>query len=171
MTSQNSDQSGSRRETTAMLGRLVERRLTSRHYYWASEVSFDKGTPQERRIDYVGFKPYTPNYAVEPTSVEKGIFVCYEVKSCMPDFTSGNGLTFYGDRNYLVCPLSLYEQLKEQEIMLDAVNAVLCPSRSGLSLIPHPAFGYDPQKQSYRRRVASEMLWQIVQANHERGQS
>ena len=55
--------------------------------------------------------------------------------------------------------------------MLEAVNAVLCPSRSGLSLIPHPAFGYDPQKQSYRRRVASEMLWQIVQANHERGQS
>ncbi|WLT10239.1 hypothetical protein [Bifidobacterium asteroides] len=55
--------------------------------------------------------------------------------------------------------------------MLDAVNAVLCPSRSGLSLIPRPAMGYSPERQSYRRRVASEMLWQIVQANHEREQA
>ena len=160
-----------RGETTAMLSRLVERRLTSRHYYWASEVSFDKGTPQERRIDYVGFKPYTPNYAVEPASVELGTFVCYEVKSCMADFKSGNGLTFYGDYNYLVCTSELYKKLKEQKIMLDAVNAVLCPGRSGSSLIQHPAMGYSPEKQSYRRRVASEMLWQIVQANHEREQS
>ena len=59
-----------RAETTAMLSALVEKRLDSRTSYWAREVSFDRGTPNWRRIDYVGFKPYTPNYAVEPISVE-----------------------------------------------------------------------------------------------------
>lgn len=89
-----------RAETTAMLSALVEKRLDSRTSYWAREVSFDRGTPNWRRIDYVGFKPYTPNYAVEPISVELGIFSCYEVKSCLADFESGNGLTFYGDENF-----------------------------------------------------------------------
>ena len=59
----------SRSETTAMLSELVEKRLESHTSYWAREVSFDRGTPMWRRIDYVGFKPFTPNYAVEPVSV------------------------------------------------------------------------------------------------------
>lgn len=79
----------SRNDITMMLSSLVEKRLNNRVAYWASEVSFDKGTPAWRRIDYVGFKPYTPNYAVEPTSVELGRFECYEIKSCMADFESG----------------------------------------------------------------------------------
>ena len=62
----------SRNDTTMMLSSLVEKRLNNRVAYWASEVSFDKGTQNWRRIDYVGFKPYTPNYAVEPVSVELG---------------------------------------------------------------------------------------------------
>lgn len=33
-----------RTETTAMLSKLVEKRLNNRVAYWASEVSFDKGT-------------------------------------------------------------------------------------------------------------------------------
>ena len=69
----------SRSETTAMLSELVEKRLESHTSYWAREVSFDRGTPMWRRIDYVGFKPFTPNYAVEPVSVELGVFSCYEV--------------------------------------------------------------------------------------------
>lgn len=43
-----------RAETTAMLSALVEKRLDSRTSYWAREVSFDRGTPNWRRIDYVG---------------------------------------------------------------------------------------------------------------------
>lgn len=43
-----------RTETTAMLSALVEKRLDSRTSYWAREVSFDRGTPNWRRIDYVG---------------------------------------------------------------------------------------------------------------------
>ena len=65
-----------------------------------SKVNRVETTTNWRRIDYVGFKPYTPNYAVEPVSVELGIFSCYEVKSCLADFESGNGLTFYGGREF-----------------------------------------------------------------------
>ena len=87
----------SRTETTAMLSKLVEKRLKNRVSYWASEVNFDLGTPRNRRIDYIGFKPFTPGYVLEPSSVELGTFSCYEIKSCMSDFKSGHGLTFYGD--------------------------------------------------------------------------
>lgn len=44
----------SRAETTAMLSKLVEKRLKNRVSYWASEVNFDLGTPRNRRIDYIG---------------------------------------------------------------------------------------------------------------------
>ena len=87
----------SRAETTAMLSKLVEKRLKNQTAFWASEVNFDRNTPDERRVDYVGFKPWNINGEPVPASVEKGCFEFYEVKSCMADFTSGNGLTFYGD--------------------------------------------------------------------------
>ena len=45
----------SRAETTAMLSKLVEKRLRNQTAFWASEVNFDRGTPDERRVDYVGF--------------------------------------------------------------------------------------------------------------------
>ena len=43
----------SRAETTAMLSELVEKRLKNQTAFWASEVNFDRGTPDERRVDYV----------------------------------------------------------------------------------------------------------------------
>jgi hypothetical protein len=46
----------SRAETTAMLSKLVEKRLRNQTAFWASEVNFDRNTPDERRVDYVGFK-------------------------------------------------------------------------------------------------------------------
>ena len=97
----------SRAETTAMLSKLVEKRLKNQTAFWASEVNFDRNTPDERRVDYVGFKPWNINGEPVPASVEKGCFEFYEVKSCMADFTSGNGLTFYGDSNFLVCTKEL----------------------------------------------------------------
>lgn len=100
----------SRAETTAMLSKLVEKRLKNQTAFWASEVNFDRNTPDERRVDYVGFKPWNVNGEPVPASVEKGCFGFYEVKSCMADFTSGNGLTFYGDQNYLVCTKELCDE-------------------------------------------------------------
>ena len=51
----------SRAETTAMLSKLVEKRLKNQTAFWASEVNFDRNTPDERRVDYVGFKPWNIN--------------------------------------------------------------------------------------------------------------
>lgn len=38
------------------------------------------------------------------SGIEKGIFTCYEVKSCRADFESKNGHNFYGEKNYYVMP-------------------------------------------------------------------
>lgn len=58
----------SRTETTAMLSELVEKRLKNRVSFWASEVNFDLGTSKNRRIDFMGFKPFTPGYVLMPAS-------------------------------------------------------------------------------------------------------
>ena len=157
-----------RSDITDMLSGLVEKRLRSRRMFWAPEVSFDKGGPDERRIDYVGFKPFTPNYRVEPASVELGRFECYEVKSCMADFDSGHGLTFYGDENYLVTTREFAEELRLKMLTPRDIDAVLVPNqtRTALLALGGESHGYSYGSQSYRRRVASEMLWQIMQARH-----
>ena len=147
---------------TKQLSGLIEKRLNSRRMFWSSEVDFDKNLVGNRRIDYVGFKPFTPNLTVEPVSVELGTFACYEVKSCLADFESGHGLTFYGDENYLVCPVELAEELQAKRLIPRNINAVLCPDRSGSRLLTKFEFNTD---QSYRRRSAAEMLWAIVQAH------
>ena len=51
----------SRAETTAMLSELVEKRLKNQTAFWASEVNFDRNTPDGRRVDYVGFQPWNVN--------------------------------------------------------------------------------------------------------------
>lgn len=112
-----------------MLSSLVEKRLNNRVAYWASEVSFDRATPNERRIDYMGFKPFTPGDVTMPASVELGEFSCYEIKSCMEDFTSGHGLTFYGDVNYLVTTRELAEQLRVTYRLPRNINQVLTTSK------------------------------------------
>lgn len=153
-----------RRETTKLLSALVEKRLRSRGMFWAPEVNFDKNTPRNRRVDFVGFKPFTPNYVVEPASVELGRFEFYEVKSCMADFKSGNGLTFYGDLNYLVTTREFADELNQKMLLPAGTNGVLVPNKPGTALTEaFKGFGED---QSYRRRLASEMLWQIVQSRH-----
>lgn len=119
----------SRAETTAMLSKLVEKRLKNRVSFWASEVNFDLGTSKNRRIDFMGFKPFTPGYVLMPASVELGEFSCYEVKSCMADFKSGHGLTFYGDVNYLVTTRELAEELRVNYLLPHNINQVLTPSK------------------------------------------
>lgn len=156
----------SRAETTAMLSKLVEKRLKNRVSYWASEVNFDLGTPRNRRIDYIGFKPFTPGYVLEPSSVELGTFSCYEIKSCMADFKLGHGLTFYGDQNYLVCTKELCDEIVWQKMVPPRVNAILTPDSTGSKLILDYVQSYNDL--SYRRRPASEILWAMVKANGKR---
>ncbi|MFQ9101283.1 MAG: hypothetical protein ACLR5C_05005 [Bifidobacterium adolescentis] len=68
-----------------------------------------------------------------PASVELGEFSCYEIKSCMEDFTSGHGLTFYGDVNYLVTTRELAEQLRVTYRLPRNINQVLTPSKKATS--------------------------------------
>lgn len=98
--------------------------------------------------------------------VEKGCFSFYEVKSCMADFTSGNGLTFYGDQNYLVCTKELCDEIVWQKMVPERVNAILTPDSTGSKLILGYVQSYNDM--SYRRRPASEILWAMVKENGKR---
>ena len=89
-----------RKKTTEFLGSLLASdRLSGAGKYWAKEVSIDpwaaKGTP--KRVDYMQF---VPDRQLSVSDIEKGIFVCYEIKSCKQDVYSGNGLNFLGEKNY-----------------------------------------------------------------------
>lgn len=163
---QSEDTEMSRTDTTAMLSQLVEKRLRNQVAFWASEVNFDRNTPEERRVDYVGFEPWNINGEPVPASVEKGCFSFYEVKSCMADFTSGNGLTFYGDSNFLVCTKELCDEIVWRKMVPPRVNAILTPDSTGSKLILDYVQSYNDL--SYRRRPASEILWAMVKANGKR---
>ena len=158
----------SRTDTTAMLSKLVEKRLNNRVSFWASEVNFDLGTSKNRRIDFMGFKPFTPGYVLMPASVELGEFSCYEVKSCMADFKSGHGLTFYGDVNYLVTTPELAEELRVSHQIPRDIDQVLVPTTKGDKLRCLYEVSYGDKRNSYRRRPASEMLYAMIEANGKR---
>lgn len=102
-----------RKETTKMLSKLLERQYFSgMGKYWAKEVSIDpwaaKGKP--KRVDYMQF---IPENQCSISAIEKGIFICYEIKSCKEDFYSGNGLNFLGEKNYIVTTMQCYKELLE----------------------------------------------------------
>lgn len=104
-------QSMNRKDTTKFLGDLLKSsRFSGMGKYWASEVSVDAFTTTGKggRVDFMQFEP--PNqYAV--SSLEKGIFICYEIKSCKEDVYSGNGLNFYGEKNYIVTTMQCYKDI------------------------------------------------------------
>lgn len=99
-----------RKETTELLGEiLVREKLTGLGKYWAREVSIDYGTVNVKRVDFMQFE--TPG-AIFISDIEKGIFICYEIKSCKADFKSGFGKNFIGEKNYFVMPMSVYKELR-----------------------------------------------------------
>ena len=106
-----------RKETTRFLSELlVADKFSGAGKYWAKEVSVDPWTSNGKRVDFMQFIPQTQ---CSISDIEKGIFVCYEVKSCKEDIYSGNGLNFLGEKNYIVTTMHCYKD-------------VLCPDmRSG----------------------------------------
>lgn len=100
-----------RADTTKFLSNLLIRdRFRGMGKYWASEVSIDAFTAVGKggRVDFMQFEP--PNqYAI--SALEKGIFICYEIKSCKEDVYSGNGLNFYGEKNYIVTTMQCYKDI------------------------------------------------------------
>lgn len=111
-----------RSETTRFLGELLKRdKLLRRGKYWASEVTFDYGTTDVKRVDFMQFEP---PYQYSVSGLEKGIFICYEVKSCKADFNSGFGVNFIAEKNYLVMPMKTYKDLINE---IPQNVGVLCP--------------------------------------------
>ncbi len=100
-----------RSETTKFLSRLLEKsRFSGPGKYWAREVSLDYGyaAGKPRRVDYMQF---IPENQCSISAIEKGIFACYEIKSCKEDVYSGNGLNFIGEKNYLVTTMECYKEI------------------------------------------------------------
>ncbi len=88
---------------------LICDKLSDRKYY-AREVTFDYGTNHNKRIDVVQFSPKGVIFA---SDMEKGIFTCYEIKSCIADVYSGSGLNFFGEKNYIVTTMETYKKLQD----------------------------------------------------------
>lgn len=99
-----------RKETTDFLKKHLTKERFGDRTYWSSEVSLDYGTRNVRRVDFIEFQP---EGVIHCSDIEKGIFICYEVKSCRNDVYSGNGLNFVGEKNYIVTTMECYKQLQE----------------------------------------------------------
>lgn len=46
--------------------------------------------------------------------LQQRIFTCYEIKSCKEDVYSGNGLNFYGEKNYIVTTMECYKDFMKR---------------------------------------------------------
>nr|WP_297935336.1 hypothetical protein [uncultured Lachnoclostridium sp.] len=119
-----------RKETTKFLGDLlVSDRFGGMGKYYAREVSIDYGTRDAKRVDFMQFEPAG---VTSIGSIEKGIFTCYEIKSCKEDVFSGNGLNFLGEKNYIVTTMECYKSIQEdiKNGKLDAHIDECCPNSS-----------------------------------------
>lgn len=98
-----------RKETTKFLSDLlIQEKLIGMGKYYASEVTLDYGSDKIKRVDFMQFCPVN---TMSVSGIEKGEFICYEVKSCLADYKSGHGQNFIGERNYLVMPMTLYKSV------------------------------------------------------------
>ena len=98
-----------RAEVTKFLSQLlINTRFGGAGKHWASEVSIDPWGREAKRVDYIQFSPADQ---CSVSGIEKGIFTCYEVKSCKEDVYSGNGLNFLGEKNYIVTTMECYKDI------------------------------------------------------------
>lgn len=97
-----------RKEITSFLGDLVVSKISGRGKYYASEVSIDYGTSDVKRADFMEFEPAG---VTSVSAIEKGVFICYEVKSCKEDVFSGHGFNFVGEKNYIVTTMECYKDI------------------------------------------------------------
>ena len=124
-----------RSEITGELSFMVERKLMNQTPYWASEVDTEIDSNRSPRVDFMAYMPdFKTLDFYSAGAIELGEFWFFEVKSCMADFNSGHGLTFEGDRNFLVCERELAEELY-MSLKLPAYADVLCPDKSRKRLI------------------------------------
>lgn len=155
-----------RKTTTKFLGELLKKdRLSGIGKYWASEVSIDAFTATGKggRVDFVQFVPQN-QYSI--SGLEKGIFVCYEIKSCKEDVYSGNGLNFYGEKNYIVTTMQCYK-----DILPDLENGTLAEHVRKTNPDSTPFFGimvaipcHKSKESEFQNPspISEDDLWQLV---------
>ena len=100
-----------RKQITKQLTEQLEKHINPNfdpRIYFAKEVTFDYSTEHPIRVDYMVFKPINNSVG----GIEKGVFYCYEIKSCKEDLLSGHGMNFIGDYNYLIFNKGMFEELK-----------------------------------------------------------
>lgn len=116
-----------RSDITASLSQMLEKYIDPHkdtRIYWAKEVTFDYGTANQVRVDYMMFKPVNNSVS----GIEKGDFYCYEVKSSIEDFHSKNGHNFIGDFNYYVMPGDVFDKVEAE---IPYIIGVLVPAENG----------------------------------------
>lgn len=86
-------------ETTKRLERLLERQFDYQSEFYVFECTI--GWKGEEIVDCIMYDSFRDTY-------------CYEIKQSKADFHSKSRLTFIGNKNYFVMPLSLYEQVKNE---------------------------------------------------------
>lgn len=153
-----------RTEITTNLSSLTEKYLNPHNdprIYIAKEVTFDYGTANQVRVDYMRFKPVNNSVS----GIEKGDFYCYEIKSCLADFNSKNGHNFIGDYNYYVMNKELYEQVRDK---IPYFVGVLTPSNTSYVVLE----SVKNAKRHDRKRPLSEMLLMMFRsANRDRAKT
>ena len=174
-----------RRETTQFLSKLTEIRLYKTNDYWSKEVTFDFGTQNQIRIDYMQF---VPENQLCVDGLEKGVFRGYEIKSCKDDFKSGHGLNYICEYNYIIMTMWTYKDLMDSGL-LDSIPVytgilIAVPDVKGRtnkdillgefekpSLLPKEpdtkGWKLVPVKNSlktYRKRSLTEMLFCLMRA-------
>lgn len=179
-----------RAETTKFLSDLlISNRLTGRGKYYASEVSIDYGTKNVKRVDFMQFEP---GGVIYQSDIEKGIFTCYEIKSCKEDVYSGNGLNFIGEKNYIVTTMECYKAIQPDMRSGKLQNHIdeCCPESSahfGIMVpVPwsfNPVDEYEnptelnndiqwelkvicPCRQGSRKRSMTELLFCMLRSGH-----
>ena len=165
-----------RAEITALLdSELIRLRLTRKnaYSYWAHEVWLDRYTDHEKRVDFMEFLPKGGVTYSDAPHIEHGTFSFYEVKSCMADLKSGHGLNFYGDENWLVMPVEMFEPYKHE--VIENPNGYVRQQTSrarcllyGIGRNGRPTFWEQSKdwanKNRCRERSASELLFAMMRA-------
>lgn len=152
-----------RKETTAFLSNLlISDRLAKRGKYYAREVSIDYGTTNVKRVDFMQFEPKGVIYQ---SDIEKGIFTCYEVKSCKEDVFSGNGLNFIGEKNYIVTTMECYKDIQPDMRSGRLWNHIqeCCPEASahfGI-MVPVPVFAEPADEYVNPTKLDSDTPWEL----------
>ena len=147
-----------RKATTKQLSILLEKHINPKNdprIYMSREVTFDYGTLNQVRVDYMRFVPVNNTVS----GIEKGDFYCYEIKSSVEDFHSKNGHNFIGDFNYYIMPLEVYEKI-EKEIPYRV--GVYVPSENGLKSIKKA------QRTDWKRPALEMLLMMFRSANRDR---